>query len=129
MNGPGSTLKMLVNALRLLASSADVQERAFPGFVVVPDELALNFDDAFRLTEQLVGSGRLSREQVEALARVDNALDELTNRGGMWTLEALRESQEWQGVRAEARKALDALGAGPGTGSTAGISYTGDTPP
>src|ERR1700680_1498632 len=118
-------LEMLVNATRLLASDADGQERAFPDFVQVPDELALNFDDAFRLRDQLEASGHLTRQQVEALERVDRLLEEMTNRHehSLWTLEALRASPDWQALRVEARSALGALGVGMGPASTEGITY------
>jgi len=116
---------MLVNATRLLASDADVQQRAFPDFVQVPDELALNFDDAFRLIHQLEASGHLRRQQVEALERVDKLLGEMTNRheSSLWTLEALRVSPDWQALRAEARSALGSLGVGVAPPSTEGITY------
>ena len=122
---PEGVLQMLINATRLLASNADVQVSAFPPFVVVADELALNFDDMFRLTDQLVESGHLSQQQLKALERVENILDELSNRGDsrLWTLEALRENPEWQRVRVEALKALEALGVGPGPASLEGITY------
>lgn len=116
---------MLVNAARLLASDADVQQRAFPDFVQVPDELALNFGDAFRLIHQLEASGHLTRQQAEALERVDKLLREMTNRheSSLWTLESLRVSPAWQALRAEARSALAALGVGMGPPSTEGITY------
>ena len=127
MNQPEHALEMLVNATRLLASDADVQERTLPDFVVVTDELALNFDNAFQLSDQLMENGRLSQQQLAALQRVDKVLEDLTNRGEprLWTLNALRESHEWQAVRAEARKALEALGVGTGTPSIEGLTYVG----
>jgi hypothetical protein len=118
-------LEMLVNATRLLASDAEVQAGVFPDFVQVPDELALNFDDAFQLSDQLEASGQLTRQQVEALERIDKLLEEMTGRHetALWTLEALRGSREWQAIRAEARSALGALGVGMGPPSTEGITY------
>ncbi len=121
----GKALEMLLNATRLLASDADVQEKTFPDFVQVPDELALNFDDAFRLSDQLEASGYLTRQQVEALERVDKLLEEMTNRheSSLWTLESLRANPDWQAIRAEARSALGVLGVGMGPPSSEGITY------
>jgi hypothetical protein len=116
---------MLVRATQLLAAEPAVQVATFPQFVVVADELALNFSASFELVDQLGDAALLTQDQVTRLAELESALIELTLSGdeGLWTVEALRDRPEWALVRSRANVALAALGGAAGPPSTAGITY------
>lgn len=112
MEAQSPLLHLLHESVRALALDADRQEALFPAFVVVADELALNFDDAFRLVDQLLAAGRISPDQHAALVPIDALLAAMTARGepALWTPRALREREEWRAVRAAARHAMEVLG-------------------
>lgn len=120
-----SLLETLVNATRVLALGPEEQRISFPEFVVLPDELAQNFADAFMLVDQLLEQGLLNREQAQLFELVDHELRSMTELGAqeLWTSDALSHREEWQVVRAKARAALGALGEGLGKASLSGITY------
>lgn len=58
-------LEMLVDSLRLAALPADQQVAALPDFVHVPDEVALLYDDAWRLVPQIREAGLLTDDRAD----------------------------------------------------------------
>lgn len=100
----------LKHSVQLLASSPEVQLRLLPPFVCKADELALDFDHWREVALHNYGED-LSADQTSTLATLDQTFDRLTNGGSEhWTDEAVRYSQEWQGIRALAAAALKAFG-------------------
>lgn len=101
----------LLITLRALAASPDEQLERFPDLVAKPDELALDFDDAYRLLQQCQQL-ELSAAQRDAVAAVDRLLGQLSGpeHGMLWTEAALRRAPEWEQVRGAARAALRVLG-------------------
>jgi hypothetical protein len=93
-------LDALINATRVVALGPSEQRSAFPEFVVVSDEIALNYADAFLLVGQLLEEGLLNEEQARALGQVDEELRRMTEHGSeeVWTLEALHASREWDSL-------------------------------
>lgn len=118
-------MEPLINATRVLAQGPEEQHAAFPEFVVLPDELAQNFADAFMLVDQLLEQGLMNREQARLFEAVDEELRSMTALGTeeLWTIDALRHREEWQAVRWKARAALGALGADLGRAGLSGITY------
>jgi 4'-phosphopantetheinyl transferase EntD len=106
----------LLITLRALAASPDEQIERFPNVVATPDELALDFDDAYLLLQQCQQL-ELSAAQREAVGDVDHLLAQMTEpeRRALWTEAAFRRAPEWERVRSAARTALRLLGyaAGP----------------
>lgn len=99
----------LIRATQALAMEWHIQRSLFPAFVIVPDELALNFEDARGgLQERVV----LSSPQRDALELLRTLLESMTesSRPELWTEAGLRESAEWQQVRMAARTMLEAFG-------------------
>lgn len=125
MSNTTSAREVLVKATRLLALDPVSQQRALPDFVLVADELANNFSDALLLADQLIDAGLLTPYQLLRLKDVEAELEALTTRADkrLWTIEALRERQEWKTVRTKALAALEALGGEPSQASLTGISY------
>ena len=55
--------EMLIEALRLVASEAEIQIEVLPEWVHIPDEVALTFDEFYVLFDQVVEAGLLNIEQ------------------------------------------------------------------
>lgn len=107
-------LERAKESLQLLACSAESQILLLPSFVRAADELVLDFDHWRDVLIENCGS-ELTAEQIASLAAID-ALFSRFSRGGsdykpeFWTDEALRNSQDWEVVRREARQALARFG-------------------
>lgn len=88
--------------VRALSQPHDVQERLFPNFVEVADELALNWEEALSPYLNVCGGfGTFTAEQKAALLNVDNYLMLMSGKDNahLWTMEALENSAEWNIVR------------------------------
>ena len=111
-------IERLVITLRALGASPDEQIERFPNVVARPDELALDFDDAYLLLQQCQQLD-LSAAQRDAVADVDRLLAQMTGpeRRALWTEAALRRAPEWGRIRSAARTALRLLG------------FAGESPP
>src|SRR3982751_2382457 len=107
---PQHLLAMLTSAVQLLAADPDEQVATLPDFVHVPDELAQNFDDTYVLAPQIHAAGLLDERAMRALEPLNQSLEGIS----AWTLEAVRADPEWASVRAQARAALQAMGAARG---------------
>src|SRR5262245_23627157 len=96
-------------ALQALAQPPDVQPTLFPDFVVVADELALEFDNWYRAT---IWRDGFTTAQKSALAAVDQFLAQMSDakNSELWQIEALINRPEWQQVRQLAVEALQSLG-------------------
>ena len=92
-------------ATQALAQSANVQAALFPPFVVVADELALDFDNCRTVASQQVGA-TWSEAQRCALAGLDRMLEETNGRHELVSL----EHPFWDQVRRRARTVLTAFG-------------------
>ena len=102
----------LKHALQALAAPAEVQLARYPEFVVKADELALEFDEALRLTLSAPRHG-LSPEQLSYLVAIDTFLEKLgagEMRDWAWTDAAVRGGPHWAQLRAVAAEALRAFG-------------------
>ncbi|MFE7775784.1 hypothetical protein ACFU5O_18155 [Streptomyces sp. NPDC057445] len=104
------TLRQVIRALEPLTWSADHQLNHIRDLDVGVDELALEFDDAFRLALGRAAQGELPQQVVTLLTPTNDKLESMTTQGlTVWTPEALTEAPEWVEVRAESARALEAL--------------------
>ncbi len=105
---------MLIEAVVVVAAAAADQVAWLEKYDVPPDEIALGFDDAFRLAGQLVEEGRLSPVVLPRLQMIDEVFCEMSQAAGMdrWTREALSTDVEWDRARQLAREVLTAEGEG-----------------
>jgi hypothetical protein len=104
----------LVDALQLLAADYETQREAIPNFAHLPDELALIYSESLlcieQHTDELVDSGFLSGSALQKLRELDDTLARMSGKPGLWTIDALTHSSEWQQVRERAREILRQLG-------------------
>src|SRR5215472_13356887 len=101
-------------SLQLLASSADLQIRYYPSFVLVPDELALDFDHWQSVFLSNFAT-ELTAEQARAFTAINDRLHALSRGGSdfngqLWTEDGLRNSAEWASIRRMASQVLNLMG-------------------
>jgi hypothetical protein len=118
---------MLVDALRLVALNASDQRAVLPAFVVAADEVALTFDDAYRLMDQLAEQGQLTTAQAAGMAAIETALtamsDPGTDQSWIWSVAALDSDPRWISVRTSARALLAGLGVPEGFPAPPDVRY------
>lgn len=101
---------MLIEAVVVVASSASDQVAWLDKYDVPPDEIALGFDDAFRLAGRLVDEGQLSRDVLPSLQMIDEVFSEMSQDADVdrWTRAALSTDARWRRARQLAREVLTA---------------------
>jgi hypothetical protein len=114
---------MLVEALKLTAAEADMQIRSLPDFVVVTDEIALNFDDVFIYKDELLREKLISEEVSVLLDKIDKKTEFMSDNKVGWALEELKNSDHWKEIRGISRKILSLLGEEPGAPDLGWITY------
>ncbi len=101
--------KVLVEGLRLIASEFDVQERALPDFVHLPDEVLNAVDlDTLSLVVEL---GLVTQEQTEKIKELDCALENIelpSNYEAM--IEDMKNGDSFNTLRKMAHEVLNSLG-------------------
>ena len=90
----------LVNTLRIVASPGDVQRQLYPSFVVVGDEIASDFDSAFRTL--------LGKDLPASLISLNGYIDDLS--GGNPDFWGNLDDQRWNRCRELAQLALIEIG-------------------
>ena len=72
------------------------------------DELALDYDDSFRIVGEAASRNGLTNDERSALISLDQQLDQMSGEAnaGNWTTEALQSSDCWKEVRKLAAMAL-----------------------
>lgn len=98
--------------IALMASSFDEQIRVFPPFVVIPDEIALLFDDIYRDTSQMYQDNKLSLDSVNLLTKMNDLLDNMSNDLTKWNIESFKKDADWDTIRSLAKSVLEIQGIG-----------------
>ena len=93
----------LVESLQLLAMSASEVKKLFPKYVVIPDELALMFDESLKLNEYY--------KDIPELVKIDKILSLYSGKRYFWTDESLENNKKWGKIRELAKSALVKIGA------------------
>lgn len=103
---------MVIDALSVVAAAPSAQLAWLAKYDVPPDEIALGFDDAFRLAERLVEEGRLGPGSLTELQMIDEVFDEMTQDADAdrWETAALSTDPGWDRARELARAVLAAEG-------------------
>ncbi len=102
-------LMQLVQAIQLLAADYEAQIKQLPDFVHIPDELALIYSESVLLAEQIARTSLITQDQVAKLRELDLALEDMSREKSLWTLEAVRNSAEWQRIKSMAKDLLALL--------------------
>lgn len=95
-------LARFIRAVAVLALPADEQEtwlRTLDPVHPPIDEIALEFDDGYRLVPQFLDRGWLPSKSAVPMAELDALVSRLSGPTGPWNLKALRENPQWQEVR------------------------------
>lgn len=109
MSGESIKFKWAVQALAL---DYDAQVGLYPSFVEVPDELALEFEEAL---ENYLGSGAekdFDSAQIDCIAKLDQALESISGPANsrFWTMESLQSDPRWAEIRELAAATLFVFG-------------------
>ena len=101
-----------VLALDAAGQLAWLASLGLPGTAALADELALEFDDGFKLLPTFISLGWIQPEAADALAELDATLARMSDpsQGDVWKVEALTSDVRWEGVRSLARDALLSFG-------------------
>ncbi|WP_439454890.1 hypothetical protein [Streptomyces antibioticus] len=97
-----------MDALTVLAADAQAQVGWLVRHAVMTDEIALDFDHAFRMAAGLVKEGQLARAVLADLRQIDVILSEMSGgeNADRWTREALSTDEGWALARRLARRVL-----------------------
>lgn len=111
-HGPAARRRILIEAVVVLAATAQDQADWLDTHEVGPDEIALGFDDAFRLAGRLAEDGQLSGDVLPLLEMIDEVFSEITQDSSVdrWTKAALFTDPGWGRARQWAREILTAEG-------------------
>ncbi|MCY9783317.1 hypothetical protein KIK06_05340 [Nocardiopsis sp. EMB25] len=106
--------RLLIDALALLAADASDQTAWVDRHHVMVDEIALNFDDAFRMAGRLIEHQQIGGSVLAALREIDALFASMSGPEHMdrWTSDALSRDQGWNQVRRLARQVLIELAGG-----------------
>ncbi len=91
----------LLAVIKLLALPASEQQRHFPAFVLVPDELALLLEDAILLAEDWGVWQEFPDEFHQAVIWIDDMFKQnsLGKSQAFWTIDALKNNETWSTIR------------------------------
>jgi predicted RNA-binding protein with EMAP domain len=102
-----SILQQLKHSTQALALPSAMQFELFPNFVEIIDELALDFNHWFQCVLQ--SDNLLNDEQLQALQKLDQVLENLTKNKQAWSKKALKNGEEWNEVRQFAQDVLESF--------------------
>ena len=98
----------MLESLTVLAAEAQTQATWLAKHGVMTDEIALDFDHTFGMTEALVEEGQLDRGALPDLREIDAVLGEMSGaeNADRWTRDALPADEGWGRARPAARRVL-----------------------
>jgi hypothetical protein len=105
---PSFRRRLLMESLAVLAADAQTQVTWLDRHAVMTDEIALDFDHAFRMAEALVADGQLARGVMADLQEIDGILSRMSGdeNADRWTRDALCTDDGWALARRLARRVL-----------------------
>ncbi|MFD1832086.1 hypothetical protein ACFSJS_20895 [Streptomyces desertarenae] len=93
-------LRDLRRSLEQLSWNAERQFAYVDDLGVDVDEIALEFDDLFRIAESMATQGLISDNFFTHLKSVDSQLSTMTSKGTeVWRREKVKDSEEWETLR------------------------------
>ncbi|MFF9340489.1 hypothetical protein ACF1CG_12180 [Streptomyces sp. NPDC014773] len=105
---PSFRRRLLMEALTMLAAEAQIQVTWLVGHAVMTDEIALDFDHAFRMADTLLAEGQLAPGVMADLREIDVILSGMScgENADRWTRDALFTDEGWALARRLARRVL-----------------------
>lgn len=100
---------VLVQYLKLIALPAEKQIQVLPDFVLVPDEIALGFDDIYLMIPQIKQNAMISVRGLELLRELDQLFEKMSGKPLFWSLEYFEYGELWKKIRQLACSILDEL--------------------
>ncbi|MEW2350890.1 hypothetical protein AB0904_24870 [Streptomyces sp. NPDC006684] len=106
--GPSFRRRLLIESLTVLAADASVQVAWLEKHRVVTDEIALDFDHAFRMAERLVEEVQVGQGALPDLREIDLVFSGMSGAegAGRWARTALSTDAGWAQARQLARQVL-----------------------
>lgn len=104
--------KRMYDAVTLMSLDYEQQIIILPSDLNIPDEIALVFDDeVIAVMDDLYENGILSLDNCRLIRRIGNKLSKMSKMRdkNLWTLDALKYTQEWEECRQDARTLLSSL--------------------
>lgn len=115
--------RLLVEALRLVAASAEEQLSLLPDFVCVTDEVATTFGDAYLLVPQLQRAGLVSPAAAAALKSLDDFFVAMPKDASIGETESLGSDPFWARARTLAAESLRLLNEEQRPPDLAGVTW------
>ncbi|MGW5569534.1 hypothetical protein ACWEWD_39815 [Streptomyces tendae] len=105
---PSFRQRLLIESLTVLSADAQTQVGWLDKHGVMTDEIALDFDHAFRMAETLLAEGQLAGEVMADLQEIDVVLSGMSDgdSADRWTRSALSFDEGWALARRLARRVL-----------------------
>lgn len=103
-------LEMLFGAVQALSSDYETQASLLPPGSDKPDKLLSIFENCYVLVEVIGIAGILDKGTVLRIKRLYFMLTRLSHEPDQWTVEAMKNSPEWNAVRALAKQVLGTTG-------------------
>jgi len=94
----------IIETIRLVASSPKEQISAFSKTENPPEEIGDLVEMATLMAQSLCNSGFISNEKFNAVRTIDEKFTNFPKQ--QWTIEALKNSKEWEDVRESAKNVL-----------------------
>ncbi len=83
----------LIQSLRLVASSSEIQISSLPDFVNVADEIALTYNEAY-MTIHLIDD-KITPGIMKMLDALDKLFEKMSEDKSLWNIESLKNNELW----------------------------------
>ena len=100
---------ILIQSIMLVASSYQIQTNTLPTYVNVADEICLIYNDAYLMIPQIKDKSLISSKAMSMLKELNKLFDEMSDDKMLWTLEKLKEDNNWEKTRKLSHEILKEL--------------------
>jgi len=102
-------LQYLIMNLKIVSAKFEEQVECFPEFVVIPDEIAINYGEAFLLFEYEDFSDRLSENVIKKIRDIRMTFSRMSSDKSIWNIESLEKHPMWEKQRKAAQEVLEEM--------------------
>lgn len=100
-------INRLFEVIKLIAASYEDQIKFFPSFVIIPEELALLFDDVYKDIQQIYKDKVVSIDSLKLLIKIDKLFDTMSKDPSKWNITSLKLDSDWNCIRNYAKTILE----------------------